>query len=219
MRLFCISDIHGHAKALDRVLAVGRARGCTKVLVAGDLCFPGPEPLLTWKLITASHAHCVQGVADRAVAVLDPDRLQASTDHERERIDALRRCRSELGQVILARLERLPKTFRMATEDGGELLLVHGAPEDPTVSMTLDMPDAELAELLGDEPAEVVVCGASHGPFDRTLGTTRIVNVGSVGEGPEGFAHATVVATSPAGIEVEQLLIPLGMAVQKTQAG
>ena len=47
-------------------------------------------------------------------------------------------------------------------------------------------------------------------PFERVLGTTRIVNVGSVGEAPEGFAHATVISTSPAGIEVHAMVIPLG---------
>lgn len=212
MRLLCISDIHGHAKALDRVLAVGRAQGCTRILVAGDLCFPGPEPLMTWKLLTASRAQCVQGVSDRAVARIDPERLEPSNDLERERVERLRATRQELGEVILARLDRLPPTFRMATEDGGEILLVHGSPEDPTASMTEDMTDSELSALLGDDPADLVVCGASHSPFERVLGTTRIVNVGSVGEAPEGFAHATVITTSPAGIEVQPLLIPLESA-------
>ena len=217
MRLLCISDIHGHAKALDRVLAVGRAQECTKILVAGDLCFPGPEPLITWKLLMASRAQCVQGVSDRALARIDPDRLNPTNDLERERVERLRSIRQELGEVILARLDRLPPTFRMATEDGGEILLVHGSPEDPTVSMTEDMTDAELSALLGDDPADVVVCGGSHSPFDRVLGTTRIVNVGSVGEAPAGFAHATIMTTSPVGIEVQPMLIPLGSSEEVSE--
>src|SRR4051812_35236879 len=48
MRLLCISDIHGHADALSAVLAATDARGFSRLLVAGDLCFPGPAPLETW---------------------------------------------------------------------------------------------------------------------------------------------------------------------------
>jgi predicted phosphodiesterase len=210
MRLLCISDIHGHAAALERVLAVGRQHQCAKVLVAGDLCFPGPEPLRTWMLLTAEHAQCVQGLADRALAVIDPSRLTPRTPQEVERVERLRTVREQLGDVILARLERLPTSFRMAVEDGGELLLVHGSPADPTTSMTHDMSDAELSALLGDDPADTVVCGASHVPFDRIVGGTRIINVGSVGESPTGdFAQATIVSTSSAGVEATPLAIPL----------
>ncbi len=62
MRLLCISDIHGHAEALGAVLAAAERRGYDKLLVAGDLCFPGPEPLATWRRLTHAGAVCVQGV-------------------------------------------------------------------------------------------------------------------------------------------------------------
>ena len=210
MRLLCISDIHGNAKALERALAIGQMHGCGKVLVAGDLCFPGPEPLRCWMLLTAHRAQCVQGLTDRALWAIDPDKLTPSTPLEIERVERLRATREQLGDVILARLGRLPTTFRMAVEDGGELLLVHGCPVDPTTAMTHDMSDAELSALIGDEPADTVICGASHVPFDRTVGTTRIVNVGSVGEVPSGqIAHAAIVTTSPAGVQVQFLPVPL----------
>lgn len=211
MRLLCISDIHGHAGALQRVLSVGRQKGCAKLLVAGDLCFPGPDPLRTWMLLTAEHAQCVQGLTDRALATVDPARLKPTTPQEQERVQRLREVREELGEVILARLGRLPTSFRMAMESGGEILLVHGSPADPTTPMTHDMSDEELVALLGDEPAEAVVCGASHVPFDRVVGGTRVINVGSVGEAVAGsFAQATIVSTSPAGLEVLPLYLPLG---------
>jgi predicted phosphodiesterase len=211
MRLLCISDIHGHAHALERVLALGQMHGCTKVLVAGDLCFPGPDPLRCWMLLTAQRAQCVQGLSDRALASVDPDSLAPRTPQEIERVLRLREAREQLGDVILARLARLPTSFRMALEDGGELLLVHGCPVDPTTAMTHDMSDAELSSLLGDDPADTVICGASHVPFDRTVGTSRIVNVGSVGEVPSGnIAHAALLATSPTGVLVTFLQVPLG---------
>jgi len=161
-------------------------------------------------MLTAEHAQCVQGLADRALAVVDPDRLSPETPQQVERVQRLRTVREQLGDVILARLERLPTSFRMAVEDGGEILLVHGSPADPTTAMTHDMSDAELSALLGDDPADTVICGASHVPFDRVVGATRIINVGSVGEALAGdFAQATILSTSAAGVDALPQLVPL----------
>jgi predicted phosphodiesterase len=209
MRLLCISDIHGHADALKQALTFGDIHKCTQVLVAGDLLFPGPKPLATWQLLMASHAHIVQGVSDRAMALVDPSRLHSTNPVEEERLKRLRQSKSELGDVILARLARLPTMFRMATEDGGELLLVHGSPVDPTQPITHDMEDSEISALLGDEGADIVVCGASHDPFERILGPTRIVNVGSVGEAPTpDMIHVTIIETTAAGAEVKSYALP-----------
>jgi predicted phosphodiesterase len=72
------------------------------------------------------------------------------------------------------------------------------------------MSDDELIALLGDEPGDLIVCGGSHVPFDRTVADVRIVNVGSVGEAPSGdHAAAAIITTSQLGISVEQLAVPL----------
>jgi len=213
MRFLCISDIHGHADALAAVLATAERRGFSKLLVAGDLCFPGPAPLDTWRRLMASGAICVQGVGDRALATIDVNNLRATSEHDRIRLDRLRATRGELGELILARLAKLPKTSRIAIETGGEILLVHGSPLDPSEPISHDMTDEEMSALIGDDPADIIVCGASHVPFDRQIGDTRIVNVGSVGEAPGGHhAHATFVETSASGVAVEQFVVPLGRA-------
>ncbi|WP_437289749.1 metallophosphoesterase family protein [Sorangium sp. So ce406] len=184
MRLLCVSDIHGHADALAAVLATAERRGYTQLLVAGDLCFPGPKPLETWRRLTQAKAVCVQGVSDRALATLDIHNVRPRSEHERARLDRLAQTRTELGELILARLARLAPTYRLPLEDGGELVLVHGSPADPLEPISHDMTDEEVLSLLGDDPADVVICGGSHVPFDRMVGGVRIINVGSVGEAP-----------------------------------
>jgi hypothetical protein len=82
-----------------------------------------------------------------------------------------------------------------------------------------------LKALFGDDPAELVVCGFSQVPFDRMVGDVRIINVGSVGEAPDGsarsgegaqaphrstIAHATWIESTPSGLVVEQIIVPLG---------
>jgi len=213
MRFLCISDIHGHADALAAVLATAERRGFSKLLVAGDLCFPGPAPLETWRRLTSANALCVQGVGDRALATVELENLRATSEHERARLERLRATRAELGQLILARLAKLPKTSRIAIETGREILIVHGSPQDPSEPFSHEMTDEEISALVGDENPEVIVCGASHVPFDRQVGATRIVNVGSVGEAPGGqHAHATFIETTPSGVTVEQFVVPLGRA-------
>lgn len=212
MILLCLSDIHGDLDALRAVLATAERRAFHKLLVAGDIVFPGPDALETWRRLNAAGAIMVQGLTDRAVATLDPSSLHARSDHERERLEQMKATREALGELILQRLRRLPTHQRIPLEDGGELLLVHGSPADPGEALTHDMSDEEINALLGDDPADVVVCGASHVPFDRTVGDVRIVNVGSVGEAPAGglrVAHATWIESTPRGIHVEQIVIPL----------
>jgi predicted phosphodiesterase len=213
MRLLCISDIHGDLDALAAVLATAERRSFHKLLVAGDIVFPGPEPLETWRRLMAAGAVLVQGLSDKALATLDPTEIHAKNDHERRRLDRMRAVRTELGELILERLKRLPTHVRIPLEDGGELLLVHGSPADPAEEITADMTDVEVNALIGDDPADVVVCGMSHVPFVRELDHVRIVNVGSVGEAPTGddsrVAHATWIETSASGVLVEQILVPL----------
>ena len=235
-----MSDIHGHAEALSAVLATAERRGWGRVLVAGDICFPGPEPLTTWRRLSQLRALCVQGVGDRAIATVEPEGLRPRDEFQRARLKRLVEVRRELGPQILTKLAKLPAMMRQPLDGGSHLLLVHGSPTDPLEPMSHDMDDATIAHLLGTDPAAVVLCGGSHVPFDRLVARpnagdgipprTRVVNLGSVGEAPEGdergrlgrramsgylrpqFAHATFVESRDDGIEVEQFIVPLGRA-------
>ena len=223
MLLLCVSDIHGNLDALRAVLATAEKRAFHKLLVAGDIVFPGPAPLETWRRLNAAGALMVQGVSDKALALLDPGSIVARTDHERTMLERMKGVRTELGELVLKRIAQLPTRERMPLEDGGELLLVHGSPLHPDEAITQDMSDEEVNALLGDDPADVVVCGMSHVPFHRVVGGVNIVNVGSIGEAPDGLgaspsfsakerplvAHATWIESTPTGIVVEPIVVPL----------
>lgn len=212
MRILCISDIHGHYDALAAVLAAADEHGFSKVLVAGDIVFPGPQPLETWRRLTQLGAIMVQGVTDRAIATLDPDRISPKSEHEKHRLERMRHTRAELGELILERIKRLPQIHRMPLEDGSELVLVHGSPADPEEEIAAELTDEEVSALIGDDPADIIVCGMTHVPFDRTVSDVRILNVGSVGETPSetgAFATATILETTPSGVIVQPLVVSL----------
>ena len=222
MLLLCVSDIHGQLDALRAVLATAERRSFQKLLVAGDIVFPGPEPLETWRRLAAAGAIMVQGLTDRAVATLDPASLAAASERDQKMVERFKDTQGALGELILQRLRRLPTHERIPLEDGGELVLVHGSPVDPGEALTFDMSDEEINALLGDDPADVVVCGMSHVPFDRMIGDVRVINVGSIGEAPDGepfvpgrastIAHATWIESTTTGLLVEQVVIPIGPA-------
>src|SRR3954463_8773759 len=116
MRFLCISDIHGHAAALRRVLADAEAREFHQLVVCGDSLFPGPAPLETWKLLTERHALCVQGLSDRALYEIDPVKLTATTPDEQARLPRLRGGQGGVGELIVAPLGKLPPSAPLPLE-------------------------------------------------------------------------------------------------------
>lgn len=200
-----ISDIHGHLEALDAVLEDTQRRGVKRVYVAGDLLNGGPDPLGVWRRLTELKAHCVRGVSDSALCSVDVSKLLPMNEAERQRLDAFLWTRKTVGELILASLRRLPLSMRVPLIDGGEMVIVHGSPSDPFQEITQDMDDDEILSLVADDPADIVVCGASHVPFQRTIDGVHVVNVGSVGAAPEGrVAHYTILTPTPGQRTVEQ---------------
>ncbi len=200
-----ISDVHGNLVALDAVLAELDAKGVGKVYVAGDLLLGGPEPLEVWRRLQALGASCIRGVSDAALCTIDPNSLEAITDKERERLARFRETRDALGDLVIEQLRRLPEQQRIPMIDGREILMVHGSPIDPTHEISYDLEDAEVVALIADDPADIVICGATHVPFQRRLDDLHVVNVGSVGQAPEGrVAHFTVLTPRMEGAIIAQ---------------
>jgi predicted phosphodiesterase len=210
LRFLCISDIHGNYDALKAVLSEADAHGWDQLVACGDLCFPGPQPLKVWETLRAHNALCVQGIGDQALAQINLDKLKPSSDAERARIARLKEVRSELGDLIVARLARLPTFVQLPLESGQTMLVVHGSPRDPSEPITDSMSDEEILSMLGNEVCELVVCGASHSAFDRVLDDVRVVSVGSVGEAPGGgYATACIIETAHVGFKVTPLTVQL----------
>jgi len=116
----------------------------------------------------------------------------------------------ELGELIIARLGKLPQMATLPLESGHNMLVVHGSPADPSEPLSFDMTDDEILALLGDEPGDIIVCGGSHVPFEREVADVRIVNVGSVGEAPGGkTAHGAIIMSSQTGFAVREITATL----------
>ncbi len=213
MKFLCISDIHGNADALRKILDDGQVRGYDQLIVCGDICFPGKDALDVWKILVKENALCVQGLSDRALCNVDPKTLKATSESARARIQRLADMKTELGELIVARLGKLPTFARLPLESGHTMLIVHGTPADPMDSLSRDMSEEELVAALGDEPGDLIICGSSHEQFEGIVADVHIASVGSVGDAPGGtHAYGALVETTQVGFSVTMIQVPLGEA-------
>lgn len=206
----CFSDVHGNLAALEAVLAACRERGVTDIFVAGDLLLGGAEPLEVWQELQRVAARCVRGPSDLALGTVDASALRATTSEDAERAQAFQRTQRALGDLVRRRLVELPDRIRVPLIDGRELLVVHGSPADPFEGIDHDLGDEAVLAMLGGDPADIVVCGATHVPFQRTVQDVHVVNVGSVGQAPGGaVAHYTIITPAYEGASIEQNYVEL----------
>ncbi len=203
--LAVFSDVHGNLPALEAVLAELARRAVVDIFVTGDLLLGGNAPLETWMRLSAIGARCLLGPSDLALARVKANTLHASDETEAEKIRVFAETQTSLGELVQKRLSQLPRQIRIPMIDGREILLVHGSPKDPFETISHDLDDEELRAMLDDDPADIVICGGTHVPWNRMLDEVQLINVGSVGESPEGrIAHFTIVSPKMDGADFEQ---------------
>lgn len=200
-----ISDIHGNLHALEAVLREYAQLGVVDLFVAGDLLLGGDQPLEVYRRLKKVGAQCIKGTSDHALCAADVSNVKPIAGVEQQRLARFLKTREQLGQLVLRELSQLPDQLRVPLIDGRELLLVHGSPQDLHEPMSHDLNDEEIEDLLGGDPADIIICGSSHVPFLRVVGETEICNVGSVGAAPEGaHAHYTIVSPRLDGATITQ---------------
>jgi hypothetical protein len=208
--LAVLADIAGNLAALEAVLTGCRQAGASAIFVAGGICQRGDDPLGVWQRLQEVGARCTRGAADLALATIDPGNLRPIDEAQRAATDRLRWTKAQLGELILARIRRLPDTLRVELQSGAELAVMYGCPRDPLTPLSLDLDDDEILAAVGDDVADVIVSGGAGVPFVRPLDGLTVVGAGSVGEAPENrgrtkdrAAHFTLVSPSDEGLRIE----------------
>jgi predicted phosphodiesterase len=192
VRIALLSDIHGNSIALDAVLAdIERRGGAEHHWVLGDLVALGHDPVGVLDRITSlPGAKFVRGNTDRYVVT--GARPRPSLDDVIGNPDLVPvvaevsatfswTAGSMTASGWIPWLAALPEAVRMTVPDGTRLLGVHAAPGcDDGPGINGRDGDDELAARLHGCAADVVFAGHTHRPVDRTVGSTRAVNLGSV---------------------------------------
>ncbi len=200
-----LSDVHGNLTALEVVLMELERFGVKRVYVAGDLLLGGEEPLAVWHRLQELGAICTRGPSDMALGSVDPSSLVPIDGEQRKQARDFADTRAAIGDLVAERLRRLPEQQRIPLIDGREVLMVHGSPADSNREIAHDLTDDEILSLLNDDPADIIVCGSTHVPFQRAVAEYHVVNVGSVGAAPEGqIAHYTILTPRMSNAEILQ---------------
>ncbi len=176
MRVAALADIHGNLPALEAVLAEVALEDVDLIVVCGDVA-SGPLPVETIGVLRAlPRTRFVRGNADRAlVAGFDGNQKPRLAGPGADW------CAAQLTREDRDFLASFAETIAIEVDGLGRMLFCHGSPRSDEEMMTSRTPDSRLREFLTGLDADVVVCGHTHMPFDRTVGRVRVINPGSVG--------------------------------------
>jgi predicted phosphodiesterase len=191
MRVAALCDIHANLPALEAVLENVRGAQVDLIVFGGDV-LPGPMPRETLSRIlhldTPSkfiHGNGELGVLAQINAP-DPSTVTYwGTTSGAILPEPLREIPRWTARQVAPDFTRVlaswPKTVRVEVPGLGEILFCHGTPTSETDAFTRLTPEDVLLPVFDGLGVSVVVCGHTHMQFDRMIGTTRVVNAGSVG--------------------------------------
>jgi putative phosphoesterase len=180
MRVAALYDIHGNLPALEAVLRDVRQADVDHIVVGGDV-FPGPMPVETLACLLDLDlpVQFIHGNGDRVVrALMVGEDIPEVPEPYREHV---RWVAQQLGPEQERLLASWPATLRVPIDPLGDVLFCHATPRNDTEIFTRLTPEDRLLPIFEGLKASVVVCGHTHMQFDRTVGSVRVVNAGSVG--------------------------------------
>lgn len=183
MRVAAIYDIHSNLPALETVLQDIRRAKVDRVVIGGDV-FPGPMPVETISCLLDLEmpTQFIHGNGDREVLAqmtgVETDWYRKSPEQWREPVRWTAQQLNHEHQSVLA---SWPGTLLLQIPTLGEVMFCHATPRNDTDIFTRLTPEDRLLPLFERLNVPVVVCGHTHMQFDRMVGSTRVVNAGSVG--------------------------------------
>ncbi len=181
MRILLLADVHGNRAALEAITEPHDI-----CLVLGDLVDYGPEPgaCVDW---VRRHAHvAVRGNHDHGVA----------QDVEVQGVGGFRfltACTRPFSVSALTPVQRryladLP-TSKIVNIEDKRFLLVHATPRDPMDEYAHPDPAFWAPRLTGLD-VDYVCVGHTHQQYTLGVGTTTVINPGSVGLPRDGDPRA-----------------------------
>jgi len=190
-RVAILSDPHGDAVALDRVIShLESCEPVDEVLVGGDLAQGGPQPAEVVDMIRARGWRSVRGNADDllfriadGISPVDAARPgESAHGGPLPEATAARAVWSveQLGPERIDYLRSLPMSIQLGPYPFGRVVLVHATPWS-TEDVVLPDADIEVAQRMVQEAgARLLVYGHIHTQYVRKVGAAALASVGAV---------------------------------------
>lgn len=179
MRVAIISDLHGNAVALEKVLEEIKKAGAEKLIIAGDFTGYYYEPDKVFNLLNSWEWQGVIGNHDKFLRDFG-GKKDLMADYRASYGRALEVALEKLGEKEKQLLFSLPEK-RELDYGGKRILVCHGAPWQNDEYI---YPNAksEVFERIAGLGYDFVILGHTHYPMVKKIGKTIIINPGSVGQ-------------------------------------
>lgn len=179
MVLGILSDIHGNAAALQKVLAEVEKNNAEKLLILGDCVGYYYEPAEVFELLSNWQCEFIKGNHENILLnYVSGDKIY------RENIKAkygsgFDYC-MKLEENVMDFINKIPETLAV-TIDGLNILLAHGSPENTDEYIYPDV-SLEQLKLFKAKSFDYIFLGHTHYPMFTVLGNAKVINPGSVGQ-------------------------------------
>jgi putative phosphoesterase len=178
MKTLLISDIHGNLPALEAVLDC--ESNYDQCLFLGDVVDYGPFPKECIAFLM-KEMHCgVTGNHDNALA-FDVD-CGCRGDFKKLSEETRAWHKSLIAKNELTFLRSLARINRI-TIDGNAILLAHATPQGDLFHY---LQESEIEKAVQGIADDIILFGHTHIQFKKQVGSTQVVNPGSVGLARDG---------------------------------
>lgn len=190
MKIALLSDVHGNAVALEAVVQDIWKRQVDKILVLGDICFRGPEPKESLRIVQSLDAEVIKGNADEWVVRgihhgEVPEQAFDIMNQEREW------TLSKLNNEEINYLKELPETMSFSAGNLN-IFAFHATPNSLFEVIPPDAPDNTFSEkMFSTTDADIYFYGHIHKAYIRYVNGKTVVNLGSVGMPFDGVKKAS----------------------------
>ncbi len=217
-------DIHANLPALEAVFADMKVRGLYNLYCLGDLVGYGTFPNEVISSIREQNIPTIMGNYDLGVGQDSDDCGCAYKTPEAKALGerSIAWSNAHTSTENKAYLRRLVDNIPLQLGNL-KVVLVHGSPRKINEYLYEDRPEASLERLLDLVEADVLVCGHTHLPYHRVLGSGRhVINAGSVGKPKDNDPRACylVLSAEEKVLSVEFIRVPYNVekAAQSIEA-
>lgn len=189
MYLAAIGDIHGNLPALEAVVAAIDDAGIQTIVNTGDAVVGHPWPNEVIALLRSRNIPSVQGELDRRVVHFLRKQETLRRKLSQDEFDALTKTFAAIQSNNLEFLRNLPR-HRMLHVEGIDICVCHGTPTSQSDTLGEEDQPGKFRRVREMTNAHIVISGATHRPFSRTVDATLFVNPGAVGVATAGARTA-----------------------------
>ena len=177
MRICVLSDVHGNAVALQKVIDECSSQSIDRYIFLGDLLIKGPSPGTAYEQMVNLDPICwIRGNTDEA---FDLEHEWDTMIKDNVILNYLKYPLSQLNKESINFL--LSLNYKESLEiDGIKILCTHGSPRDISENIYPFISEDELDEILEGVTEDLILCGHTHYPMLRTYNGKTIFNPGSI---------------------------------------